>query len=434
MKRIFLCLSLLLAILVGGRVSADETGITNVGFAAFNLTAPRFNCASFFSATRKVKELHISFLYNTFGNNFSCVKRLLHDPRLKTLEVALLNEPGHRNKRLGSYEFLHSVGDVNRWRSVMDQNDPSVKAKFTAYVQPLKRLLDQNLSPSTELLINPGLESNLSDAGGKNLVQWSRELFPSARIVWNPLVASPGRRTQTNADFIEGHGISPSLNEPCVFNLDGTDVSYPDRPALGEPQYKEGQVKNWLKSGPPLVQLLEEYANTCEVAFIWVQESNGLSYTRTDFVDPRQRNHRYSSAQYGRIILDLLFLQRSGVRYPSEIRYSTADKYPLQLCNQVSREFADGYKRGNLLKQSEFPDRGAVLILPESVGSVRSIKLYQGSRVVDTFSSSGRYKDGRLLFRSNVSPTKYPLRTFLVIEKNNSSFCYKIPNPRIRID
>ena len=292
-----------------------NSGLTNVGYATFNLTADGFNCDGFFEATKNLNDLHIVFLYNTFGNNFSCLGRILNDDRLKTLEINLINEPGHRNGRLGSYEFLYGVGTVNEFNALMKSRDEKLHKKFSSYVLPLKVFLQENLRPQTTLLINPGLESNLKDVGGKVLVNWARNEFPEARIVWNPLLPSNRRRKSAGADLIEGHGPSPKINSPCVYDMDGTDVSYPNRPALGQPQHKEGVVENWIKSGNPLRAVLEKYANKCEVVFVWTAESNALNYKSNRFVDPRKRNNNISTEMYKTILKDVEYLHTYGKIY-----------------------------------------------------------------------------------------------------------------------
>jgi hypothetical protein len=413
--------------------SINSSGLTNVGFAVFNLTAPKFNCDGYLEASRGLKSLHVAFLYNTFGNNFSCLKRVLADPRLESIEIALINEPGHRNKRLGSYEFLFSEGSVSNWNKKIGRKDARLKKKLAKYVVPLQNVLNENLRPETQLFINPGLESNLSDTSGRVLVAWTRELFPNARIVWNPLSARPARRRATRADVLEGHGLNPNLNAPCIYNMDGTDVSYPNRPALGESNHQEGQSKNWVQSGAPLRQLIEEYANRCEVAYVWTQESNGLSYKR-GFIDPRKRNHNFSKSTYDRLLSDVKQLQRTGKIYPTSFEYSAADDAIVSSCDVVSKNFVDGYKRGNLLKQSEFRDRGGVIILPSENRTVSTARLYQGTTVIDTYRNIGSYKDGRVLFRSSVSPQNYPFKTYLVFDRSNKKICYQLPNPRVRLD
>lgn len=404
-------------------------GLTNVGYAAFNLTSPKFNCDGFIESLRPLSELHVTFLYNTFGNDFSCLERILADERLKTLQVNLINEPGHRNKRLGPYEFLYDVGSVADYNKKISAHDSNLKNKLTEYVKPIQVFLANNLRPHTSVLINPGLESNLSTKGGRVLIQWTRELFPDARIVWNPHRVSLSTRKIVKADLIEGHGQFPNLKAPCVYNMDGTDVKYNNRPALGE----GSGIKNYYHSGRPLFQHIEKYANRCEVAFIWSQEGNGLSY-KTGFKDPRKRNHFIPTKVYKQIMRDVIALHRRGQIAPVQDTYTQSDDAIVKTCSVVSSNFEDGLKYGRLLKQSEFPERGGVAILPKEFQSVDSVVIVKGAKAIDTYQNTGPYHDGRPLFRSNRSPTTYPFNTYLVFDRGSTRYCYKLPNPRIRLD
>lgn len=438
----YLCMNILLrlflitiiCVLTHTTSRAHAQGLSNVGYAPFNLTSPRFNCNGFFEASKDIETLHIAFLYNTFGNDFSCLERLMNDPRLATLEIHLINEPGHRNNRLGSYEFLATVGTVRQYDAKVRARDAKLKRKLFDYVQPLKAFLDANLKSHTELLINPGLESNLSDTSARILISWTRQLFPDTRVVWNPLKPNPKRLSSVRGDIIEGHNLSPNIAPPCIYNLDGTDVSYPNRPAIGERAYKEGEIKNWVQSGAPLFQLYEAFANECEVAYVWTAESNGINEKQNKFVDPRRRNHNISTAMYKTIFADIKKLQEFGKVYPKGLEYSEEDNSIVSSCDRVLTNFEDGSKTGRLLKQSEFRDRGGVLILNRKFSSVNGATLIKGRRVVDIYSRNGFYKDGRVLFRSRVSPINYPFNTYLVFEHNNQKICYKLPNPRVRLD
>jgi hypothetical protein len=412
-----------------------EGRLTNVGFAPFNLTAPTFNCDGFIAATSPLKEIHISFLYNTFGNDFSCLNRLLKNPKVKSLQVHLINEPGHRNRRLGKYEFLYGVGNVNAWNKKMASRDPALKTKLTRYVIPLQKNLSENLRDDIEFYVSPGLESNLGDRAGRVLVSWTRELFPNARIVWNAYRGTRNTIKPTQADLMEGHGFSPALRAPCIYNMDGLDVAYPSRPALGQVGHQEGGTKNWLQSGRPLFQQMEKYGNRCELAFVWTQEANGLSYKQDGrFVDPRRRNHNIPTSVYQMIMRDVIQVQRSALVYPEKFVYSSDESRIESTCSVLTDKFEDREKSGNLLKQSEFRERGGVLILGREYSSVSSVKLVHKSSVVDTYQKTGAYKDGRTLFRSKVSPVTYPLNTYLVFNFRGQRNCYKIPNPRIRLD
>lgn len=443
MKRIlhiFLCLVALLNTSCGSGGSSDggsdgpdrSSGVTNVGYAAFNLTANSFNCVGFLEASQVVEHLHVAFLYNTFGNNFSCLENLIADGRLETLEVNLINEPGHRNGRLGSYEFLASVGSVADYDAKLRSQDPSLKQKFVDYVAPLVSVLN-GLDSSTELLINPGLESNVSVEAGAVLVAWSREIFPNARIVWNPVSTSDAQVTATSSDLAEAHGLYPSISAPCVYNMDGTDVSYPFRPAIGEANYSEGDSKNWVQSGTPLFQLIENYANVCEVAFVWSAEGNGIDQRQRNFIDPRARNHNILTEVYKSIFADIANIQASGKAYAVP-EYSQEELSVESSCSQVLTDFSDSAKSGRLLKQSEFRDRGGVLILSNDLRGAQNVQIVHAGEVVDVYTTSGPYHDGRPLFRSSVSPTTYPFNVYLTLDVGPQKICYKIPNPRIRLD
>ncbi|MFN4975332.1 MAG: hypothetical protein ACK5GV_08815 [Bacteroidota bacterium] len=431
--KIAVALAILLALSTFYCKKSYSQQLDNIGFAAFNITSEKFNCSAFTQVNTPLKTIHLSFLYNTFGNDFSCLQTVMQDSRLKTLQVHLINEPGHRNRRLGNYEFLFNIKTPTDYNRLVGNRDAKLKQDYITYLTPLKQFLEQNLQAHTELLISPGLESNLTDASGKILIEWTREIFPNTRIVWTPLKKTSNTLRISTADLLEAHGLFPFLSEPCIFNLDGADISYPNRPALGETKYTEGESKNWIQSGAPVFQLYEEMANTCEFVFVWAAESNGLDYRKT-FVDPRLRQNRISLSSYRRIYKDIYDLSNKGLVYPKTYSYTESDNYITQFCSEVRTNFQDRYKAGRLLKQSEFRSRGAVLILPNEFNDVTVAKLYKGRVVVDTYNKVGRYKDGRNMFRSKRSPTTYPFGTYLVLNKKSSKICYKIPNPRVRLD
>lgn len=431
---IFLRLLLSFFVVVPSAFANNPRGLSNIGLAVFNLTAPKFNCNGFFSAISDLETLHVSFLYNTFGNDFSCLTRLLHDPRLETLQIHLINEPGHRNKRLGNYEFLYNLGNVAQYDRLVKTKSPRVREKLISYVEPIVSVLNSHLQPHTSLLISPGLESNLSDRSGKVLVSWTRQLFPNARIVWNPLVPVEGRREKARGDLIEGHGQNPDIDAPCLFNLDGTDVSYPERLAIGEKEHKESSTKNWVQSGRPLFQLLETFANRCEIAYVWAAESNGIDATSPTFIDPRKRNHNIPTSMYRTIVQDVIALNKKGRIYPPTFEYTELDDAIVSSCSVVRTDFSDKQKAGRLLKQSEFRNRGGVIILGKEYSSVLKIQIFKGNRRIDTYRRDDFYKDGRPLFRSKISPTRYPFKTYIVFINKGKKICFKVPNPRIRID
>lgn len=415
-----------------------NTGLTNVGLGVFALASPKFKCSKFLNSLDDVEDIHIAWLYNTFGNDFDCLKNLLHDPRLQTLETNLINEPGHRNRRLGKYEFLSGVGSPNDYDRKLKKHDLKLRAKFFKYVAPLQKLLNEHLQPTTQCLINPGLESNVSDTAARTLIRWTRIAFPNCRVVWNPLKASPGRRKKAEADLIEGHGPNPNVNAPCLTNLDGTDINFPSRKAGAAIAHEkdESVPKNYLNSGNALQQHLEEYANKCEVAFLWVGEYNCL-FPEKPWTDPRKRD--CGSSEVSRVnslvVKELLTAHRQGKIAPKEFEYTDAELLAFADCDEIKNP-NDGYKKGFLIKQSEFSDRGGVILPPERF---RADKIYIQHKdvIVDKYQLTGSFghdSSGRQLWRSNKSPLKYPFKVAIKLIDGNRKVCYKTDNPRIRND
>lgn len=411
--------------------SCQTQGLDNIGYAPFNITANKFNCKGFISALAPLKVIHLSFLYNTFGNNFECLERIIKDERVKTLQIHLVNEPGHRNKRLGDYEFLYNIDSPGAYNTLLLNQDETLRLRYFEYVRPLQNFIQNSVRSDIEVIITPGLESNLSVNASKILFSWTKELFPNSRLVFNPYPFNSNRE-RVGADFLESHGLFPQVDSPCIFNLDGADISFPNRLALGQKSYEEGQTKNWIQSGTPLFQLYEEMANKCEYVFLWTAESNGLKTGK--FIDPRLRKNVISTRMYRTIISEIVTLSRKGKVYPLNLNYDEQELFIEKDCSEVRTNFEDGAKRGNLLKQSEFRGRGAVLLLSKSFSTSKKVKLYHKNKIVDSFKRVQNYKDGRPMFRSGKSPTKYPLKTFLVIEEKNKKICYKLANPRIRLD
>lgn len=440
MKRIILFLILFLSVIFGQSTNVfdyaqsvdlatrKDDGLTNVGLAPFAIAHRRFQCKKFLQAVDQLDYLHIAWLYHTFGKKYGCLRTLMHDPRLETLETNLINEPGHRNRRLEKHEFLYGISSPQKYDRLLKSRNKKLRKKFFKYVAPLQKLLADNLQPHTQCLINPGLESNVSDRAGKVLVEWTREAFPNCRIVWNPLKAAPGRREKAKADLIEGHGHTPNVKAPCLTNLDGTDISFPQRKSNAEKNYTIGH-KNWINSGASLQQHLEAYANRCEVAFLWVAEFNCIDPNlRPGGFEPPLKRKCVTGRIHELVANEAKRAHRNGKRHPVKFMWDEVDESSFQGCTAI-RKPADGSKKGFLLKQSEFSDRGGVVIAPIKASNA---KIIHRGRVIDTYKFQGRYhSEPRYLYRSNKTPLKYP---FKVAVKFSNGICYRVNNPRVRND
>lgn len=417
-----------------------DTGLTNVGFAKFNFTSPKFDCNRFFNGIKDITVLQLAFLYNTFGNDYRCLQRLKRDIRLESLEIALINEPGHRNHRLGPYEFLYNISSPARYQYLLLKRSETLKRKFFGYVARLqKQLVD--FPPSVQILINPGLETNVSSKAFSVLAEWAREAFPRGRIVYNPLTPNLSKFSSSTGDLYEQHGPVPLVKAPCIVNPDGTDINFEfvgGRKSLVAIQAeKTGGPKNYINAGAPLQQYIEQYANTCEFVYLWTVEDN-FGGAALGFRDPRKRDPRTNGVlKY--LANQVKIAHTKGRFVPPSLEYGVLDKTSFDGCQKVvelettsmAGSVTDGVKSGLILKQSEFPDRGSALLV---FGSKAQL-IFRG-KVVENFTNAGKYiydnPPQRTLFRGQFKPFSYPFRTVLNVD--NGKICYRIPNPRVRND
>jgi hypothetical protein len=427
---------------------ATDKGLLNVGRAPFAITAKRFQCKNFLDSLDDLQVLNIAFLYNTFGNKFDCIKTLMHDPRLARLEINLINEPCHRNRRCQKHEFLSVVSSPQKYDQLLKAKDAKLKARFDAYVIKMQELLAGHLQDHTQCYINPGLESNVGLRAAKTLVSWAKEAFPQCKIVWNPLKPSGETARSVGADFIEGHGPGPNLKGPCITNLDGTDINFPERTSVAVKTYVEGQPKNWVNSGAALQSYAQEYANKCEMVLFWGVEDNcNDSGFVGGFIPPTDRQCRVGI--FNKLTAkEVKTAHTKGRRLPKDLTYNDEDMNSFQGCDEIKDNWNDGAKRGRLLKQSEFSDRGGVILTSSDLNGSRSIQIFARGKKVESYEKKGQYthdSSRRDLWRSNISPTKYPFKVAVRITTNrkivgpdgkqkNKLVCYKIPNPTIRQD
>jgi hypothetical protein len=418
---------------------ANQTKLVNVGRAPFALASPKFNCKGFVSSIKELDFLHIAWLYNTFGNDYRCLNEILSDPRLITLQTNLINEPGHRNRRLEKHEFLYGISSPKKYDRLLKSRNPDLKRKFEKYVSPLQDILASRLQPYTECLINPGLESNVSTRAAKVLVEWTKEAFPYCKIIWNP-IAKVGSPAGTGAELVEQHGWNPKFQtHACTFNNDGSDINFPEREAASAALAKRNPntIKDYLNSGAPLQGAIEEFANQCKVIYLWTAEDNCFNHDNllAPWLPPLKRGCK--NGPVNRLVAkEVRRAHRLGVRAPKQFVYTAKEESSFLGCSEIKNP-NDGFKKGFLLKQSEFSDRGGVIITPSKFNSASQITLVHEGKVIDRYKRSGNYShDGsnRGLWRSQTSPLAYPLKVAVKIKQGSRTICYRVNNPRIRND
>jgi len=424
-KYIFLILCVLCA------TFAQAQEMLNIGRSPFAIQKSDFDCDDFIRAEKTLKEVHFTYLWSTFGKSNKCVDRVFALPTFKSVTVHLINEPCHRNKRCGSYEFLASYKTPKDYSNALEKQDPKLKSKFIAYATPVKTHLEATLPKTAECIVSGGLESNVSVKAATVLNSWTRELFPLCRILWNPLKSHGVRAEKVGADLVEEHGLFPTVKAPCTVNTDGTDIQFPSRKTYNSGN-GEKEEKNFINAGRPLQQYVEKWSNMCEKTDLWVFEDNCIRSNR--FEDPRKRSCAFVRSRKTNHLLakEIRNINKKGKYEPIDFVWGDKENLSLKQCTSIKPSI-DGFKKGFLLKQSEFADRGMTSIFPRTVG-IRSVKMYKDGKVIATFTSKERYKDGRELYRSNTPPSSMPFQTVLKVKTTRGTVCYKIDNPRIRND
>lgn len=239
----------------------------NVGRAPYALQSETFDCQGFLNSLNGVENLHIAFVWNTFGLNNDCLLSLINDPRLKSLEIHLMNECCHRRGDCPPHEFLARISTPAEYNKLLLAHDPLLTMQLQEYMAPIRQFLDANLKPGTKCYISPGLESNISSQAMGWLNQITGDMFPNCALVQS------GGGAPNNTNYDEGHGSNPSLNPPCFANLDGTDVDFPGRPSITPDN--DIAYRN-------LYKYIKKYATKCEVVFLWSQDDN-CKYSATHF-------------------------------------------------------------------------------------------------------------------------------------------------------
>lgn len=428
------------------RVANPHKGLTNVGISPFNLTNPKLGkdgCQKLFDRFKGINSITLGYLFNTFGNDNSCLNRFIADPRLETLKIYLINESCHRANRCGSYEFLHPIKSPSEYDSLLKRQDEDLKRRFFDYVKPVQEVISR-VPTNVDVVIVPGQETNVSPQAFRTLAKWSREAFPGKRINFNPI--KPGGFSESTGDIYEQHNLYPQVSAPCMVSLDGSDINFEftkGRKSIWAKQAEKDPnfPKNFFNTSAPLQAWIEQYANTCETAELWVLEDN-CNGDKLEFVDPRKRTCSTNKVEVN-INQELLKAHKEGKRTP-DLKYDATDNLSLKKCKKV-RELkdtkmagavTDGTKKNLIIKQAENPSNGtAILINKMTEGKqVRKLTLLAKGKAFDTFTKPVTYAHNKnqWLFRSNKKPSSYPFKAVLSVD--DGRVCYKIPNPRIRND
>lgn len=212
-------------------------------------------CEASLDKLRNSRRPLVSFLYNTFGTNNSCVQEFLSWPASR-IEMHLSNGSCMRYHRCGRYEITrgYSVGSLER-----AINNGRFRGKWQRYVAQAAPLVAA--LPASRCFVSPMLESNLSRRARTRLARWTREILPNCRIVDNP-VSGP----YIAAAIPEIHYSQAPISSG-IYNNDGGVVKEAD----------------WHR-------YILKYRHS-DIKIFWKPRYNCRQSLNSPFVDPRRRRN-----------------------------------------------------------------------------------------------------------------------------------------------
>lgn len=251
-----------------------NVGIDNVGIAPYAIRNKTFPCDTMFKGLKGIKNLHISWLHDSFGKRDVCLRRVLANKRLRTIHVHLLNQVCVRNQNCEPYESLYGY-TIDSLETGLVNYDVILYEKIDKIASELKMLLDETLQTQTRCIIDPLLEANVSSLAATRLIKYlKKNYFPNCEFSW-----STGSTLPKKATIREEHGSEGYLEEPCIRNLDGEDVAFPWQKCRFKSKY------SCIKYDKLPVYI--ENHKQCEATFLWSAEMNCVN--SIDRVSPRKR-------------------------------------------------------------------------------------------------------------------------------------------------
>lgn len=272
----------------------------NVGVAYFSILSPKFPCAQALSVFETGAEPALATLWGTFGKDTSCLAQWFKKAPEKRhiLEIHPWNGPCIRNKRCEPHEIGAGLS-AKEFNRKVEQGDEELIRAITERIREIKASVEKFARTSDELILSTGLEDNYSPAVFEKILRLVKENWPY-KIVRNP-VGDLKKRGYAGADYIELHGHKPAFdpNDPCIANLDGTDINFPHRPGTDPEPISWSEARTYV----------ERYSKQCRLTFVWSGAWQGLF--GKIFQPPSARSFKVEEADVARV-KELLHQNRSG--------------------------------------------------------------------------------------------------------------------------
>ena len=195
------------------------------GLSILALQHPNFNCDMFFEAIKGLKSLNIGYLHHTFGFNNECLKRVLNDDRLQTIQVYLVNEVCARNFNCGNYEtFGQRTADEMQALAWMQEEMFINIYRFIA--RNSYSFLMNHMKTDTICYVSPGLESNYTPTAAERVLKPVKEIFGDRCLyVYNPVQEE---KVTAFHNFLETHHDFVVPDVPYIAGMDGIELEFDD--------------------------------------------------------------------------------------------------------------------------------------------------------------------------------------------------------------
>lgn len=186
------------------------------GLSLIGMCNPTWNCRATIQGWRD-RPIVVGWLENSFGNRCSCADKLLKLRRKKTIRVHLANSPCLRNRRCDMHDIFygHTVTTANH---AMMTPGSDVRRRFAKVISRFAARLEKSKG-RVSCYVSACLECDLNETSRNLMARRLRSRLPDCHVVDNPLKDACLPRT-----ICEKHGPDVPRYQPCIYDLDGTEV------------------------------------------------------------------------------------------------------------------------------------------------------------------------------------------------------------------
>jgi len=410
-----------LVILISCLVSLNVANaqIYNVGLGAYGIQSQYWKCEDMIQSLQPLNEIHVAFLYRTFGLSNDCLWRLIADPRFRSLQIHLTNGAGVRNRARRWYEVL-SNETVDSLNAKIEKRDRALLQIFKQELAKVNKTIISKMRQDQACFISPILEHNLNPRATRILMDFLRPLLPEGCLLVNNPMGS-GNGDTMGADLYERHGAGQHSCSWCINDLDGMDIDfYTRRAIISANKIHESKLPAFILNHRDLV------AN-----FLWIAEMNGWERTNSfasGQKDPRSRTNFPNKGLFDLMVQYVIFAENMFEIPPYAPIYDKA----LSECKKIIKIPLSGATTEFVWKRviKDNKDQTEIIFNTKYIEQFQSVVVQYKKKTIATFTFS-EIKAGRQRWIVDRPIYKFPYH--VVVRVNDTEKCYKIKNPKIKI-